>query len=483
MNTSPQKLGLLMLVSMLLMTAVTAQSQDLRDAYRKAEVDREAAAERAAEKEEVILANRVRLESAVIQLEAEKEELEKQLAAVEAHLVVQTEREASLTGQWESHELDFREISGNVRLAARDLETMLHQSQFTGLRSGRVDQISPLLDKGYFPGIDDISGMVRIVFDEIAMSGEVGLHQAEFISRDGAEVTGQILTMGKFMAAYELGDERGYLNWSPEGGRFYAMTDLPGGNIGRNLNGFMKGEREVVPFDLSGGSALRQISHKTNLMDQIRGGGPIVWPIVGLAFGALLIVLARVVYLNRIHANTDRFMGEVNDFAATGDWAAAEDLVSRHKRGKSPVIAVIKAGLAVRDKGREIQESVLQEAILHEMPRVESGLSVLAVFGAVAPLLGLLGTVTGMINTFRVITLFGTSDPKLMSGGISEALITTELGLMVAIPIMLAHTFLSRRSDHIIGDMEERAVQMINIIQIRNEELVLAAGGSPDESR
>ena len=141
------------------------------------------------------------------------------------------------------------------------------------------------------------------------------------------------------------------------------------------------------------------------------------------------------------------------------------------------MIEVIKAGLAVRHRDRETQESVLQEAILHQLPRVESGLSVLAVLGAVAPLLGLLGTVTGMINTFRVITLFGTGDPKLMSGGISEALVTTELGLIVAIPIMLMHTFLPRRADHIIGDMEEKAVQLTNIIQTGSETPPLLAAG------
>ena len=96
---------------------------------------------------------------------------------------------------------------------------------------------------------------------------------------------------------------------------------------------------------------------------------------------------------------------------------------------------------------------------------VERGLSVLAIFGVVAPLLGLLGTVTGMIETFRVITLFGTGDPKLMSGGISEALVTTELGLAVAIPIMLLHTYLSRRANRIVGQMEEKAVSLVNIIE------------------
>lgn len=102
-----------------------------------------------------------------------------------------------------------------------------------------------------------------------------------------------------------------------------------------------------------------------------------------------------------------------------------------------------------------------------EVSRMERGMFLLEVVIGAAPLLGLLGTVTGMIDTFRVITLFGTSDPRLMSGGISEALTTTELGLAVAIPIMLLHAYISRRADHLIGEMEEKAVQLTNIIQKR----------------
>lgn len=466
-----------LILGFFLLLPTLASAQDLREAYRKADADRAAAAARATEKEEVILANRVRLESAVIATEARKADLEKQLAAVEAHIAAQTARDEELTKKWDEHELDFREISGNVRLAARDLETMLYQSQFTGFRTHRLEKVSPLLDKGYFPDIDDISGMAQVIFDEIALSSRVDMNEGPFIARDGSEATGNIFTFGKFMAAYELDGEIGFLNWSAEGSRFYALSELPKGNVGRNLRGYVRGEREVVPFDLSSGGALRQISHQTDFLEQLRAGGPIVWPIVGLAVVALIIVLVRAFYLNRIHANTDRFMDQVHQMAARGDWRAAEEVVASHKRQKSPVLAVIKAGLAVRRKDRETQESVLQEAILHELPRVEAGLSVLAILGAVAPLLGLLGTVTGMINTFRVITLFGTGDPKLMSGGISEALVTTELGLMVAIPIMLAHTFLSRRSDHIVGDMEQKAVQLTNIMQLRLEEREMEAAG------
>jgi biopolymer transport protein ExbB len=109
-------------------------------------------------------------------------------------------------------------------------------------------------------------------------------------------------------------------------------------------------------------------------------------------------------------------------------------------------------------------ENVLQEAILGEIPAIERFLSTLGMLAAIAPLMGLLGTVTGMINTFHVITLYGTGDPRMMSGGISEALVTTMLGLCVAIPIMLAHTLLSRRVETQISRMEEKSVAFVNMI-------------------
>jgi biopolymer transport protein ExbB len=472
---------LLLLLTGLVLVPDSAFAQDVREAYRKAEDARVLEESRAAEKEEIILANRVRLESEVINLEAEQADLEKTLADLEAHIAAQGILLEELEEEWSASEMDFKEISGNVRLAARDLETMLHQSPFSAFDPDRVGEVSPLLDKGYFPDIEDISGMTEVLFDEIALSGQVGVREGTIVARDGTEQAATLLTLGKFTSAYKLGEETGFLNYSPESSRFIAMSTLPKGKIGRHLKGYLNGEREDVPIDLSGGNALAQITHQTSLMEQIEAGGPIVWPILGLAVVALIIVFARIIFLNRIRSNTDRFMGEVNEMAARGDWEAAEELVERNRKRRSPIIEVIKAGLDVRKEDRETQESVLQEAILHQLPRVEKGLSVLAVLGAVAPLLGLLGTVTGMINTFRVITLFGTGDPKLMSGGISEALVTTELGLAVAIPIMLFHTFLSRRADHIVGEMEEKAVQMTNIIQIRNRnnQVMAAEGGAP----
>jgi biopolymer transport protein ExbB len=154
-------------------------------------------------------------------------------------------------------------------------------------------------------------------------------------------------------------------------------------------------------------------------------------------------------------------MGKVNQHAEKGDWESCRNLVAgRH----TPVYNVVRAGINARHEKREVLESILQEAILKELPRLERALPFLNIMAAVAPLLGLLGTVTGMISTFEVINIHGTGDPRLMSGGISVALVTTMLGLMVAIPIMLMHTFLSRQVEHIIGDMEEKSVALTNII-------------------
>ena len=230
----------------------------------------------------------------------------------------------------------------------------------------------------------------------------------------------------------------------------------------RNLKKYIKGEDDAVYFDFSRGAALRQLTHRATLVDNIKKGGPIVWPILGIGLIALAIALERILFLNRVHANTDRLMGRVNELAGQGDWAGC-DAALTHDKGK-PVNNVLRAGLGAINESRETLESILQEAILKELPRLERFLPALNIMGAVAPLLGLLGTVTGMIETFQAITLYGAGDPKMMSGGISEALVTTMLGLAVAIPIMLVHTFLRRRLEHIVCDMEEKAVALSNII-------------------
>ena len=451
-------------ILLLMVLAIPAAGQDIRAASLQAAADRAAAQAEARQAEEAILADRAKLRAEVLRLEQEQASLEQDLRDLERRQSEGRLQRKDLAEQWSGRELGFREISGNVRVAARDLESLLKASPLSAGANWRLDTVSPLLDTGYFPDIDDIAGMAGVFLDEIDRGGQVSLREGEFVGRDGRQTTGRIFQLGKFTTVYQTAGETGFLVWSPGGHRLFALAELPPRSVRRSLDRYLAGESDLVPIDMSGGAALRQITQGTDFFEQVRQGGPIIWPIFLIAVAALVIVVIKIVYLNRMRGNTDRIMGEVNELAAKGDWAACDRIVTGHRGKKMPVVRVIRAGLEARDDSRETLESVLQEAILHELPQVQKGIAMLAVLGAVAPLLGLLGTVTGMIDTFRVITLFGTSDPKLMSGGISEALVTTELGLAVAIPIMLLHTYLSRKSDHLIGDMEAKAVQLTNII-------------------
>lgn len=455
---------MLVAVPAMLLAATSVWGQDVREAARKAEADRQAARERARLVEEKITSDRAALIAEVEKLEKRQAELEESVAYYDWKLKEDERKRQTLENLWSKKEMDYREISGNVRVVARDLETMITQSPLTALDPGRLDGVRPLLRKGYFPDIDDIAAMTDLFFDQIGRTGQVALHEAAYVGRDGETRTGTILTLGPFTSIYRDGNETGFLNYSPAGMRFFALSSLPAGGVSKNLRNYLDGKADAVTIDISGGAALRQVTHQASFIDQIRAGGPIVWPIGIIALAALFLIAWKIVFLNRVHGNTGRVTAEVNRLAESGDWSACDDCVKKFEGRNMPVVQVIKAGLEGRGEDRLTLESILQEAILREMPRVESGLSILAVFGAVAPLLGLLGTVTGMIDTFRVITLFGTGDPKLMSGGISEALVTTELGLAVAIPIMLCHTWLSRRSDKIVGEMEEKAVNLTNII-------------------
>lgn len=454
------------LLLILLLVATTASAQDIRSARIKAQSDRESAVTTQQLAEQEITSSRELLTAEVEKLENLRSTLEAEIKELESSHKSLSNQVENLSDKWSQQEMEFKEISGNVRLAARDLETMMHQSPLTVGFPERLSTISPLLDKGYFPDIDDINTMVSVYLDEIARTGHVALRTGLIVGRDGKEVEAEILNLGPFTSIYRTEKETGFLKHSPKSQELTALSELPSGN---SLQKYLDGKSESVTIDLSGGSALRQVTQKTSLLDSLRDGGPIVWPILIIALLALGIVIERLIFLQKVRGNTDRLMSEVNQLAGENNWPACDAIVEKNSNKGWPVIRVLRAGLSARNENRETLESILQESILRELPRLERGLSALAVFGAVAPLLGLLGTVTGMIDTFRVITLYGTGDPKLMSGGISEALVTTEVGLAVAIPVMLLHTLLSRRVDHLVGDMEEKAVALSNAILKRRD--------------
>jgi biopolymer transport protein ExbB len=470
MNAIKRRIGWLVPVVLVLsapvyaqdMRQIQVQAREARQALtQKAEAEKKAAEATAAESRARILADRKSLEEAIRPLEARNRQLNENIQALSAEINSLTEKEQELTRQLADTDAVVRELVGVARINAKDIDTLISQNLQTAFLSGDIAFLEAIAGQSRFPDMDAMQAMADLLDAAIQASGEVSLRRGVIVDRAGADIEAEILAIGNFTAAYRIDGEVGYLNYSPAGRQLFALSRLPSARVQKQIAAYMDGQGASVPLDVSRGGALRQLTHELSLWQQIPKGGPIVWPIVAIFALGVLIAIDRAVFLLRRRLDADALMNRIERLAGEGRWKDCE--ASCTLLSGKPVARVLRAGLACCHMQREELENALQEAILREIPAMERFLSTLGLLAAIAPLLGLLGTVTGMIDTFHVITQHGTGDPRMMSGGISEALVTTMLGLSVAIPIMLVHTMLSRTVENRIGQMEEKAVALVNI--------------------
>jgi len=220
-----------------------------------------------------------------------------------------------------------------------------------------------------------------------------------------------------------------------------------------------------LPFDSTMGNALKIKQVEENWWEHINKGGVVIWPLLGLGLAAALIALIKWFQLSALKQVRPSDLQAVLDKVNENDTASALALA---KRIKGPAGELLETAIQNRDQSKEMLEEILYERMLHTKPKLDRFLPFISLTAATAPLLGLLGTVTGMINTFKLITVFGTGDPKRLSSGISEALVTTEYGLIIAVPCLLMFAFLSRKAKGILSSMEQTAVGFVNGLTPRN---------------
>jgi biopolymer transport protein ExbB len=215
----------------------------------------------------------------------------------------------------------------------------------------------------------------------------------------------------------------------------------------------------LLPLDPTLGSAQKVEATKETLVEHLRKGGPVMYPMGVLAGAALLVVLLKWLSMLFVRRPSKKRVAALLELVQTGDKAGAID---QAETIGGPAGAMLLAGAQHLGEPRQLVEEVMFERVLSTRLRPQSWLPFVAICATSAPLLGLLGTVTGIMNTFTLMTVHGTGDPKTLSSGISEALITTETGLVVAIPSLLLHAFLSRRARGIVDEMEKAAVAFVN---------------------
>lgn len=391
-----------------------------------------------------------------------------ELEALQAEFDALVEIENALAAETDEYAEDIKALDNIIKSAAKDLNQTMSESIITVEFPENKANLKPLLEKDRFPEMADIENLIKAYFTEIAEAGKVSRYQGTYISREGNEVPSEIIRVGKFETLYDKDSKVGFLRLEPSIGALLMTSGEPEAKFTKTARQYLSGDNVVMmPLDLTGGFIVTQLGKENWFKYIVRAGGILIWPLILIAVVALLLCIERIIYLWRIPTYTDKVMNRLADAITSGDFAKTDQICKQNAR--MPLCTVTKDvmhGFNMHAKvTRELLEDLLDESILKITPRLERFLTTLATLGAVAPLLGLLGTVTGMIHTFQSITVFGTSDPRLLAGGISEALITTQVGLSIAIPVLLVHHFLSRRVEKIEDDLDEKGTALITILR------------------
>jgi biopolymer transport protein ExbB len=238
-----------------------------------------------------------------------------------------------------------------------------------------------------------------------------------------------------------------------------AAIAVPGVEYSEGIRKFAESGEGEIPADPTMGKALKIEEGSDSIMEHLAKGGSVGVVIIGLGLVCLLLGAFKAFEVTSFRTPAPEDVQNIIGKIEAGDMANARTAASGIYGAGG---ALLVKGVEHADQKRGTLEEILYEKILVVRPRLERFLPFIALTAAAAPLLGLLGTVTGMIKTFNLITIFGTGDAKSLSSGISEALVTTELGLIVAIPALIIHGLLSRMARQKIGDMEQTAVGFIN---------------------
>ena len=339
------------------------------------------------------------------------------------------------------------ELFGHLTAASGDLasniEVSLVSSEYPGRETFLKGLIAKMSGSDQLPSIEEIERVWFELLREVREQGEVSRFSAQVATPSGELSQRDVVRVG----AFNIVDTNGnYLSFNID--KLSELPRQPGGGFNaqaQNLAGSQSGLTQfgIDPTGPTGGSFLAAIIDSPTISERWHQGGYVGYAITAVGAFAFLLAIYRLVVLTAVG-------GKVSS-----------QLKSSSAKDDNPLGRVLQVHEANPNMDTETLELKMAEAVLSETPKLEQGLTLLKIIAAVAPLMGLLGTVTGMIITFQAITIFGAGDPKAMAGGISSALVTTVLGLLVAIPTVLLHTVVNGRSQRIIHVLNEQATGIV----------------------
>ena len=337
------------------------------------------------------------------------------------------------------------EMFGVSRAAAANAYGQIATSIVSAQYPGRGEILNEIANSKKIPELAQLEELWIALQTEMTQSGQISQFSVEVTNLDGSKSTENVTRIGTF----NLVSENGYLNYNDEVAQVQPLAKQPAGYISDNASSFFGESAGFHPVyvDPSRGAILALETRKKTLSEFYHEGKEVGYGITVLLVIGMLIALERIIVLGAVSAKMK-----------------AQEKNLNQPNENNPLGRLLKVYHDNKAADAETLELKLDEAILRETPTVDRGINLIKMFAAIAPLMGLLGTVIGMIMTFQTITLFGTGDPKIMAGNISLALVTTALGLICALPLILIHSVVAGKAKSVLQKLDEQSAGLIAAI-------------------
>lgn len=429
-----------------------AQITSVSDLLNKVRQDASKTASENREREAKFASRKNQQSSLLSSARSELAGLERKANSVQSTFDTNQNRITRLEGELNAAQGDFREVFGLARAKAGEFKSILDNSLITAEYPTRTAILGEVSNSKALPNTDQLNAIWQSMLGEIQAQRQVTTFEAPVANVNDGE-TQSVTRVGPFAAFTKSGAN--FLDYKApsddlEAGATPILLSLlpkqPGGDVNAaasKVASAADGSLVYAPIDPTRGGLLKSFERVPDVRERIAQGGKIGYIIlillaIGVVFGVLNIIR---LFLTSLAVNGQKRKAQASK--------------------SNPLGRVMMAYDESRNKDGDTVELKLDEAILRESPKLEIGLNFLKLAAGIAPLLGLLGTVTGMIKTFQAMMIYGTGDPQLMAGGISEALVTTMLGLIAAIPLLILHSFCSSLARGVQGTLEEQSAGIV----------------------
>lgn len=423
-------------------TTPPAQVKTLEQLLAKVRAEQQAQQALSRQREAEFLRERDKQQQLLDKARAAFAQTQSKLAPSRALAEAKADEIARLQRELDQQVKEMGDIYSVYRQYATDFSAVLNESPVGAEHPERASELARINNTDNLPSIEDMEKLWYLVQEEMTASGQVTSYQGKIVEASGGETTGSIVRVGNFTAF--SGDT--FLRYVPETSELIAPKQQPDSHLRSAADDFTdsNGELEGAPIDPTRGNLLGMLAHTPNLVERIQQGGIVGYLTIAVGLLGLAITFWRTYYLLGVRKAVRLQIASI-----------------QQPRNDNPLGRIIISANKAQVKDEETIQYTLDEAVLKEIPRLEYGHSVIKLFAAIGPMLGLLGTVTGMIKTFEAISLFGGGDPKLMAAGISEALVCTVLGLLVAVPLLFGHNTVTSLAKALIQQLDEQSAGIL----------------------